>query len=202
MSHPEQYEHHIGGRRSRRPTARTSPAPTRRPARSSTRRHAERDRRIPGGGGRARARSTIPRWRDLSQTRRGHLLAGIGDLVAEHADELARMETLDNGKLLREMQAQMAALPEYYHYYAELADKIQGDVINLGPAGTELHDPGAARGRRSDHPWNSPLTLTTSKLAPALCAGSTIVIKPSEYTSATVLRLAELADKPASRPAR
>ena len=70
-----------------------------------------------------------PRWRDLSQTRRGRLLRRLGDLIGENADLLARTETLDNGKLLREMRAQMAALPEYYHYYAGLADKIQGDVI-------------------------------------------------------------------------
>jgi (Z)-2-((N-methylformamido)methylene)-5-hydroxybutyrolactone dehydrogenase len=109
---------------------------------------------------------------------------------------LARMETLDNGKLLREMRAQMAALPEYYHYYAGLADKIQGDVIPTSDRRVlnyTTREPLGVVGAIT--PWNSPLTLTTSKLAPALCAGNTIVIKPSEYTSATVLRLAELADE-------
>ena len=53
-----------------------------------------------------------PAWRDLSQTKRGHLLRRLGDLVGEHADELARMESEDNGKLLREMRAQLAAMPE------------------------------------------------------------------------------------------
>jgi acyl-CoA reductase-like NAD-dependent aldehyde dehydrogenase len=106
------------------------------------------------------------------------------------------METLDNGKLLREMRAQMAALPEYYHYYAGLADKIQGDVIPTSDRRVlnyTTREPLGVVGAIT--PWNSPLTLTTSKLAPALCAGNTIVIKPSEYTSATVLRLAELADE-------
>ena len=134
------------------------------------------------------------RWRDLSQTRRGRLLRVLGDLVAEHADELARIETSDNGKLLREMRGQMAALPDYLYYYAGLADKIQGDVI---PASDRrllnytLREPLGVVGAIT--PWNSPLTLTTSKLAPALCAGNTIVIKPSEHTSASILRLAELA---------
>ena len=55
-----------------------------------------------------------PAWKNLSQSKRGHLLRRLGDLVGEHADELARMESLDNGKLLREMRAQLAAMPEYY----------------------------------------------------------------------------------------
>lgn len=137
-----------------------------------------------------------PSWRGLSQTKRGHLLRRLGDLVGQHADELARMESLDNGKLLREMRAQLASMPEYYYYYAGLADKIQGDTI---PGSTPailnytLREPLGVVGAIT--PWNSPLTLTTSKLAPALAAGNTIVIKPSEYTSATVLRLAALADE-------
>lgn len=137
-----------------------------------------------------------PAWRDLSQTKRGHLLRRLGDLVGEHADELARMESEDNGKLLREMRAQLAAMPEYYYYYAGLADKIQGDTIpgsSRAMLNYTLREPLGVVGAIT--PWNSPLTLTTSKLAPALATGNTIVIKPSEYTSATVLRLAELAEE-------
>ncbi len=137
-----------------------------------------------------------PAWRDLSQTKRGHLLRRLGDLVGEHAEELARMESEDNGKLLREMRAQLAAMPEYYYYYAGLADKIQGDTIpgsSKAMLNYTLREPLGVVGAIT--PWNSPLTLTTSKLAPALATGNTIVIKPSEYTSATVLRLAALADE-------
>ncbi|WP_028266932.1 aldehyde dehydrogenase [Arthrobacter sp. MA-N2] len=137
-----------------------------------------------------------PAWRDLSQTKRGHLLRRLGDLVGEYGDELARMETEDNGKLLREMRAQLAAMPEYYYYYAGLADKIQGDTIpgsSKAMLNYTLREPLGVVGAIT--PWNSPLTLTTSKLAPALASGNTIVIKPSEYTSATVLRLAALADE-------
>ncbi|MDA2806099.1 aldehyde dehydrogenase [Nocardiopsis suaedae] len=135
-----------------------------------------------------------PRWRDLSQTRRGRLLRRLGDLIAENAEELARMETRDNGKLLREMRGQLAALPDYYHYYAGLADKIHGDVVPTSDR-TVLNytarEPLGVVGAIT--PWNSPLTLTSSKLAPALCAGNTVVVKPSEHTSASVLRLGELA---------
>jgi acyl-CoA reductase-like NAD-dependent aldehyde dehydrogenase len=144
----------------------------------------------------ARATFEDPRWRDLSQTRRGHLLRRLGDLIAENAEELARTESLDNGKLLREMRGQLATLPEYYWYYAGLADKIQGDVIPTSDRSVlnyTMREPLGVVGAIT--PWNSPLTLTTSKLAPALCAGNTLVIKPSEYTSASVLRLAELVEE-------
>ncbi|WP_411731393.1 aldehyde dehydrogenase [Paeniglutamicibacter sp.] len=134
-----------------------------------------------------------PAWRRMSQTKRGHLLRRLGDLIGENAEELARLETQDNGKLLREMRGQLASVPEYYYYYAGLADKIQGsqipsnspDLLNY-----TQREPLGVVGAIT--PWNSPLTLTTSKLAPALAAGNTIVIKPSEYTSRTILRVAEL----------
>lgn len=133
-------------------------------------------------------------WSNLTATRRGHLLRRLADLVGEHSAELARLETEDNGKLLREMRGQMAVLPEYLYYYAGLADKIQGcQIPGLDPAilNYTRHEPLGVVGAIT--PWNSPLTLTVSKLAPALAAGNTLVIKPSEYTSRTVLRLAELA---------
>ena len=196
MSHPERYDHHIGGQR----VAPSDGAyfPSINPATGAELYSAARGTAadVSRAVEAARAAFEDPRWRDLSQTRRGHLLRRLGDLIAEHADELARMETLDNGKLLREMRAQMATLPEYYHYYAGLADKIQGDVIPTSDRRVlnyTTREPLGVVGAIT--PWNSPLTLTTSKLAPALCAGNTIVIKPSEYTSATVLRLAELVDE-------
>jgi (Z)-2-((N-methylformamido)methylene)-5-hydroxybutyrolactone dehydrogenase len=196
MSDLPRYDHHIGGEwvapSSGEYFESTNPA-TCTPLYSAARGDsADVDRAVRA----ARATFEDPRWRDLSQTRRGHLLRRLGDLIGEHADELARMETEDNGKLLREMRAQLATLPEYYFYYAGLADKIQGDVIPTSDRRVlnyTTREPLGVVGAIT--PWNSPLTLTTSKLAPALCAGNTIVIKPSEYTSATVLRLAELADE-------
>jgi (Z)-2-((N-methylformamido)methylene)-5-hydroxybutyrolactone dehydrogenase len=141
----------------------------------------------------ARTAFEDPRWRDLSQTRRGRLLRNLGDLIGEHAEELARTETLDNGKLLREMRAQLAGLPEYFYYYAGLADKIHGEVI---PGASRellnytLREPVGVVGAIT--PWNSPLLLTATKLAPALAAGNTVVVKPSEHTSASLLALAPL----------
>lgn len=141
----------------------------------------------------ARATFEDARWRDLSQTRRGHLLRRLGDLIGENAEELARMETEDNGKLLREMRGQLASLPEYWYYYAGLADKIEGSVIPTNDRQVlnyTFREPLGVVGAIT--PWNSPLTLTTSKLAPALCSGNTVVVKPSEHTSRSLLRLAEL----------
>ena len=142
----------------------------------------------------AHAAFASPAWAGLTATKRGHLLRRLGDLIGENADQLALMESLDNGKLLREMRGQMRSLPEYYYYYAGLADKIQGAQVpttSLEILNYTQREPLGVVGTIT--PWNSPLTLTTSKIAPALAAGNTVVIKPSEYTSRTVLRLAELA---------
>ena len=142
----------------------------------------------------ARDAFEAPTWRGRTATARGHLLRRLGDLVGEYAEELARLESLDNGKLLREMRGQLSTLPEYLYYYAGLADKVQGaNVPTMNPSilNYTQREPLGVVGAIT--PWNSPLTLTVSKLAPALAAGNTLVIKPSEYTSRTVLRLAELA---------
>ena len=193
MSDLRKLQHFIGGE-SVEPTSgeyfeSTNPA-TRQPLYSAARGNAADVARAVDS---ARVAFDDPRWRDLSPTRRGHLLRRLGDLIAENAEELARMETQDNGKLLREMRAQLATLPEYYYYYAGLADKIHGDFLPTSDRSVlnyTSREPLGVVGAIT--PWNSPLTLTTSKLAPALCVGNTVVIKPSEYTSATVLRLAEL----------
>ena len=137
-----------------------------------------------------------PEWSRKTATQRGHLLRRLGDLVGEHAEELAYLESVDNGKLLREMKGQLKNLPEYLYYYAGLADKVQGSQIPTSSPEVlnfTQREPLGVVGAIT--PWNSPLTLTVSKLAPTLAAGNTLVIKPSEYTSRTVLRLAELADE-------
>lgn len=135
-----------------------------------------------------------PAWAELTPTKRGHLLRKLGDLIGENAEELARLESLDNGKLLREMKGQLKGVPEYLYYYGGLADKVQGSQIptnSLDIINFTQREPLGVVGAIT--PWNSPLTLTISKLAPALAAGNTLVIKPSEYTSRTIVRLAELA---------
>lgn len=133
-------------------------------------------------------------WRRMTQTERGKLVRRLGELVAVHADELARIECRDNGKLLKEMVAQMRGLPDSFYYFAGMADKLQGDTIpvnKLDALNYNLREPIGVVAMIT--PWNSPLMLLTGTLAPSLAIGNTIVIKPSEHTSASTLALAELA---------
>lgn len=137
-----------------------------------------------------------PAWRRLTQTDRGKLLRRLADFIAEHADELAAIETRDNGKLLKEMRVQLRAAPDSYLYFAGMADKLHGETIpvnKLDMLNFTLREPIGVVGMIS--PWNSPLMLLTGTLAPCLAIGNTVVVKPSEHTSASTLALAELIAK-------
>ena len=132
-------------------------------------------------------------WSKTTATARGKLLRRIGDLITEKSEDLARTEVRDNGKLISEMYAQTRYLPEWYYYYAGLADKIEGAVIPTDIPDTfnyTLREPVGVCAMIS--PWNSPLMLTSWKIAPALAAGCTMVIKPSEFTSASILELMDI----------
>jgi aldehyde dehydrogenase (NAD+) len=134
------------------------------------------------------------RWSGLSATRRGRLLLRLGDAIAEQADELARLETRQNGKLFREMSAQLRTVPEWLYYFGGLADKVEGSVVPLDRTSVlnyTLPEPLGVVGVIT--PWNSPMLLTIMAAAPALAAGNTLVIKPSEFTPASILELAALA---------
>ena len=137
-----------------------------------------------------------PEWRDLTPTARGHLLRKLGDLIAENAEALAKVEVQDNGKLFAEMHLQLRYAPQWYYYFGGLADKIEGSVIPIEKPDTftyTRHEPlGACV---AIIPWNSPLLLVSFKLAPALAAGNTVIIKPSEFTSASALEFVKLVEK-------
>ncbi|CAK9889735.1 MULTISPECIES: aldehyde dehydrogenase [Pseudomonas] len=135
-----------------------------------------------------------PVWRGLSATARGKLLRRLGDLISANKEHLAQLESRDNGKLIRETRGQVGYLPEFFHYTAGLADKLEGGTLPLDKPDLfayTVHEPIGVVA--AIIPWNSPLYLTAIKLAPALAAGNTIVIKPSEHASATILELARLA---------
>jgi acyl-CoA reductase-like NAD-dependent aldehyde dehydrogenase len=137
-----------------------------------------------------------PQWSNMTYTKRGHLLRKLGDLLAENANELARFETLDNGKLIREMRGQLNYMPEFFYYYAGLADKIHGETLPIDKENMFVFSSREPIGVvAAITPWNSPLYLTFLKLAPALATGNTIVIKPSEYTSASLLEFVKLVEK-------
>jgi (Z)-2-((N-methylformamido)methylene)-5-hydroxybutyrolactone dehydrogenase len=140
-------------------------------------------------------------WPRMSQTQRGKLLHRIAELSLQHADYLAQVEVRDNGKLISEMNAQTKFLAEWYTYFGGIADKITGSIVPID---------------KPDHftytlkeplgvcvfilPWNSPLLLLAYKLAAALATGNTVVVKPSEFTSASTLEYCRLVLEPAGVP--
>ena len=132
-------------------------------------------------------------WSRMSATRRGAMLRKVADLIAEEAPRLAQIEQRDNGKLAAEVDAQVRYVSDYFHYYAGLADKVQGEVIPNEKSASFTYTRHEPRGVVAIiTPWNSPLTLTSWKLAPALAAGCTVVIKPSEFTSCAIVEFADL----------
>jgi aldehyde dehydrogenase (NAD+) len=138
----------------------------------------------------ARAALADPAWADLTPAGRGRLLGRLADILRRDAEELAVLESTDNGKLLRETRAQCLAIADHIDYFAGAADKIEGSVIPSGKPNFLVytqHVPVGVVGLLL--PWNSPLFLTMFKLAPALAAGCTVVIKPSEATPVTALEL-------------
>ncbi len=135
-------------------------------------------------------------WRKLTATARGALLSRLGDLITAEAGKLAEIETTDNGKLIAEMRGQLTYIPQWFHYYGGLADKIEGRVLPIDKPGifnfTREEPLGVVA---AITPWNSPLLLATWKLAPALAAGNTVVWKPSEFSSVSALVFGELFER-------
>ncbi|MGE3712014.1 MAG: aldehyde dehydrogenase [Hyphomicrobiaceae bacterium] len=132
-------------------------------------------------------------WPTLTPTQRSHLLWKVADLIAENGSTLAEIERRDNGKLASEVSVQVRYLADYFRYYAGLADKIQSHVLPTDKKGVFSYTKYEPKGVIAIiTPWNSPLALTSWKLAPALAAGCTAVVKPSEFTSASMIELAKL----------
>ncbi|SAK68168.1 aldehyde dehydrogenase [Caballeronia ptereochthonis] len=135
-------------------------------------------------------------WRGMTASKRGQLLRALGDMLGEHAPHLAEIEVRDNGKLYAEMSQQTEYLRQWYYYFGGLADKIEGAVIPIDKADnftfTQYEPLGVIA---AIIPWNSPLFLAAWKIAPALAAGNTLVIKPSEFTSASMLEFAKIFEK-------
>lgn len=135
-------------------------------------------------------------WAAMNATRRGALLRRLGDLVARDAARLAEIEVRDNGKLLAEMAGQLRYIPEWFYYFGGLADKLEGSVLPIDKAQNFVftrHEPIGVVAAIT--PWNSPLFLTAWKIAPALAAGCTVVIKPSEHTSVSMIEFCRLVEE-------
>src|SRR5690349_5965399 len=133
-------------------------------------------------------------WRKLSASERGRVLWKLADLVEKNIEELAELETLDNGKPIFESRyVDMPMVIDVLRYYAGLATKIHGETVNTSEAAFTytLREPVGVVGLIV--PWNFPLLLASWKIGPALACGNTIVLKPAEQTPLTTLKLGELA---------
>ena len=132
-------------------------------------------------------------WGDMRPTQRGKLLVKLAELIERDSQRLGELEVRDNGKLIAEMGAQTKYLAEWYRYFGGLADKVEGAVLPSDKPGIfnfTRHEPLGVVAMITA--WNSPLLLLAWKLAPALAAGNTAVVKPSEFTSASSLEFMEL----------
>lgn len=135
-------------------------------------------------------------WGQMTGFARAACLRRLGDLITENAERLARLEVNDSGKLYREMLGQLNGLGSWYHYFAGLADKIEGRQIPSPNPNYLVYTRREPVGVVACiTPWNSPLLLLTFKLAPALAAGCTVVVKPSEHSPGSTLGFAELIEQ-------
>ncbi len=132
-------------------------------------------------------------WRKMSTAQRAKLMFKLADLIEKNADELAQLETLDNGKPINEAKhIDVPQTIETFRYYGGWATKIEGETINANPNmfTYTLREPVGVVGQII--PWNFPMLMAAWKLGPALACGNAIVLKPAEQTPLTALRIGEL----------
>ncbi len=144
----------------------------------------------------AAAEKAFPAWRDRLAKERSQILRKWFDLINEHADDLARMMTLEQGKPLSESRGEVAYAASFVEWFAEEAKRVYGDTIPTPGKDRRLmviRQPVGVCAAIT--PWNFPAAMITRKVAPALAAGCTAVVKPATQTPFTALALAELADR-------
>lgn len=134
-----------------------------------------------------------PSWKRLSGTERGKLLMKLADLISQNAELLATIDCIDNGKPYSQaLEGDLVEVVDVFRYYAGYADKVFGQVIDVGPAkfAYTLKQPLGVCGQII--PWNYPMDMAAWKLAPALCCGNTVVLKLAEQTPLSMLYAAKL----------
>jgi aldehyde dehydrogenase (NAD+) len=139
------------------------------------------------------ATRAYPSWRNMAAADRGRLLLKLADAIEANGEELARIESLDTGHPIRDSRAlDVPRTAATFRYFGGMADKFQGSVIPVeqGFLNYVLHEPLGVVGQIV--PWNFPLMFTSWKMGPALAAGNCVVMKPSEITPLSTLRVAEL----------
>ena len=132
-------------------------------------------------------------WRDIEPTERAAMIGSLADIISDHADELAALDSMENGSLLAEMRRDVDAALAHLRYFAGMALHLRGETVpsGKGTLNYSLRQPFGVVGRII--PFNHPFMFAASKIAAPLIAGNTVILKPSEYTSLSALRLAELA---------
>ena len=139
-----------------------------------------------------RAREAYPAWRAMAPGERAELLLAVSAAVGEHREELAQLEARNAGKTIADARGEMGMVADTFRYYAGAPERMLGDTIPAaGGQAFTVREPMGVVGLIT--PWNFPLTIASWKLAPALAAGNTVVLKPAELTPLSALRFAELA---------
>jgi len=141
-------------------------------------------------------------WRRMARRERARVLRSIGQLVRDHADELATLISLENGKLLGEsLDGDMPDTADIFDYYAGWTDKLYGETVPVEGGALNYTVPEPIGVCALLVPWNFPLLLATWKIAPALAMGNTMVVKPSPYTPFSLLRFTDLVHQSGLLPA-
>jgi betaine-aldehyde dehydrogenase len=138
------------------------------------------------------AAAAWPAWRALAPAERADALRALADTLDQHREELAVLEARNAGKAIVDARAEMGMVVDTFRYYAGAPERLLGDTIPVsGGEAFTVREPLGVVGLIT--PWNFPLTIASWKLAPALAAGNTVVLKPAELTPLTAQRFSELA---------
>jgi acyl-CoA reductase-like NAD-dependent aldehyde dehydrogenase len=140
----------------------------------------------------ARAKAAFPRWRAVAPSERARLLRAVAEAIASRTEDLAQLEARNVGKPIGDARGEVGMVADTFHYYAGAPERLLGDTIPVaGGVDMTFREPLGVVGLIV--PWNFPLAIASWKVAPALAAGNTIVLKPAELTPLTALELEKLA---------
>ena len=140
----------------------------------------------------ARAKKAFPAWRDVAPADRSRLLRRLADALEDERENLAQLESRDTGKPIGDARGEMGMVADTFHYYAGMPERMLGDTIPVsGGVDVTFREPLGVVGLIV--PWNFPLTIASWKMAPALAAGNTLVLKPAELTPLSALEFERIA---------
>ncbi len=140
----------------------------------------------------ARAKKAFPAWRDVAPADRSRLLRRLADALEAERENLAQLESRDTGKPINEARGEMGMVADTFHYYAGMPERLLGETIPVsGGVDVTFREPLGVVALIV--PWNFPLTIASWKMAPAMAAGNTIVLKPAELTPLTALEFERIA---------